>query len=265
MPESRTHELLTCAMTEKLAIVLAAGKGTRMNSPLPKVLIEVCGRPMLDYVLGALRRGGIDRIVLVVGHREELVRAALADQPDVGFVPQCQQLGTGHAVMTCRHVLELHRGPVVVVTGDAPLMQDTSIAALLAEYQRDPAGCVLGTLTADDPTGMGRILRSDEGKFIGIVEEKDATAQQRCIREVNRSCYVFDPRHLLHALEQIGNRNAQHEYYLTDCLGVMVQQGIAVRALNLLKPCEALGVNTPQELAEVEAVLRKNASYARAA
>lgn len=252
-------------MTEKLAIVLAAGKGTRMNSHLPKVLIEVCGRPMLDYVLGALRRGGIDRIVLVVGHREELVRAALVNQADVEFVVQPQQLGTGHAVMMCRDVLESRRGPVVVVTGDAPLMQDTSIATLVADYQRNPAGCILGTLTTEDPTGMGRILRNEQGKFIGIVEEKDATAQQRRICEVNRSCYVFHPGHLLHALKQIRNHNAQHEYYLTDCLGMMVQQEVGVRALNLLKPCEALGVNTPQELAEVEAVLRENAPYARAA
>ena len=240
---------------EKLAIVLAAGKGTRMNSHLPKVLMEVDGRPMLEYVLDALREGGVGRIVLVVGHRQELVRAALAGRADVEVVVQRRQLGTGHAVMTCREVIAAHRGPVVVVTGDAPLMQGRSIAALLAEYRREPAGCILGTVIKDNPRGLGRILRGGGGEFLGIVEEKDATPAQRRIREVNMSYYVFHPRRLISALEHLDIHNAQGEYYLTDCPGVMIGRGVTVRALSVLAPCEALGVNTPEELAAVEAVL----------
>lgn len=247
-------------MPQKVAIVLAAGQGTRMNSDLPKVLIEVCGRPMLDYVLCALRKGGIDRIVLVVGHREELVRAALADQPDLDFVVQREQLGTGHAVMVCRHLIERQKGPVVVVAGDAPFMQAESIAALLAEYDREPAGCILGTVTKRVPTGLGRILRNANGDFIGIVEERDATEEQRRICEVNMSYYVFDPRCLLRTLDNIRNDNAQREYYITDCPGVMIDQEVAVRALNVLLPCEALGVNTPEELAAVEALMQEDES-----
>ncbi len=247
-------------MPKRLAIVLAAGKGTRMNSDLPKVLVEVCGRPMLDYVLDALRRGGISRIVLVVGHREELVREALAGQADLDFVVQREQLGTGHAVMVCRDLIDQQEGPIVVVAGDAPLMQAESIVALLDEYDRQPAGCILGTVTKQVPTGLGRILRNAEGEFIGIVEEKDATDEQRRICEVNMSYYVFDPRYLLRALDNIRNDNAQREYYITDCPGVMINQEVDVRALNVLKPCEALGVNTPEELAAVEALMQGHKS-----
>ncbi len=234
-----------------------------MNSELPKVLVEVNGKPMLSYVLNALRKGGVDRIVLVVGHREELVREALADRIDLDFVVQREQLGTGHAVMACRHVIQHQDGPVVVVAGDAPLMQAESIGALLAEYERQPAGCILGTVKKQDPTGLGRILRNGNGEFIGIVEENDATAEQRRITEVNMSYYVFDPTHLLRALDNVRNHNAQGEYYITDCPGVMVNQEVDVRALAVLKPCEALGINTPAELAAVEAAMNGQASYGR--
>ncbi len=247
-------------MPENLAIVLAAGKGTRMKSDLPKVLIEVGGRPMIDYVLQSLRKGGMDRIVVVVGYREEYVRQALADQSDLEFVVQHEQLGTGHAVLACRHVIEPHEGPVMVVAGDAPLMQAESIAALLAEYERKPAGCILGTVEKEDPTGLGRILRSEEGTFLGIVEEKDATEQQLQINEVNMSYYVFAPKPLLRALGEVGNDNAQREHYLTDCPGIMIGQGVEVRALNVLQPCEAIGVNTPAELEVVEAALQGGVS-----
>ncbi len=235
-----------------------------MNSDLPKVLVEVAGRPMLAYVLDALRNGGAGRIALVVGYRQELVRQAMADQADVEFVVQPEQLGTGHAVLVCRHLIEAHQGPVAVVVGDAPLMQAESIGALLAEYEREPAGCILGTVTKDDPTGLGRILRNAEGDFIGIVEEKDATDEQRRIREVNMSYYVFDPRYLLHALENLRNDNAQGEYYLTDCPGVMINQEVDVRALNVLKPCEALAVNTPEELIAVEAAMHARKPHSAA-
>ncbi len=242
-------------MPEKLAVVLAAGKGTRMNSDLPKALLSVNGRPMIEYVLQALRAGGVSRVVLVVGHRQELVRQALAGQAEVEFAVQERQLGTGHAVMACRPILEQQKGPVVVVAGDAPMMQAGSIAALLSEYERQPAGCILGTVDKPNPTGLGRILRNAEGEFIGIVEEKDASDQQRRITEVNMSYYVFDPRYLMHALDHIRNDNAQGEYYITDCPGVMINQEVEVRALNVLKPCEALGVNTLEELAAVEAAM----------
>ncbi len=246
-------------MSQKVAVVLAAGKGTRMQSELPKVLIPVRGRPMIDYVLDALDRGGIDRTIVVVGYRAELVREALAGRPGVKFALQEEQLGTGHAVMSCLPCLDGHDGLVMVVTGDSPMMQAESVAALVAEYERQPAACILGTAYKDDPTGLGRILRNAGGEFIGIVEEKDATEQERQITEVNMSHYVFEHCHLRDALRYVRADNAQGEYYLTDCPGVMINQGLQVRALPVLKPRESLSVNTLEELAVVEAAMAADA------
>ncbi len=203
-------------MTENLAVVLAAGKGTRMKSDLPKVLVPVCGRPMIEYVLDALTAGGIERIIAVVGYRADLVRSALDGRKNLAFALQAEQLGTGHAVMVCRDLLADHRGPVLIVAGDAPLMQSDTIAALLAEYRRKPAACVIGTALADNPEGLGRVIRDKDGNFLGIVEHRDATPSQRQIREVSMSYYVFDCQTMLDALDLIRSDNDQGEYYITD-------------------------------------------------
>jgi len=246
-------------MSPAIAIVLAAGKGTRMKSDLPKVLVEVCHRPMIDYVLEALAEGGIRRTLVVVGYGADLVRAALQGRNGIEFAVQAEQLGTGHAVMACRELLDGHDGAVLVVTGDSPMMQAGSVAALLAEFDRRPAACILGTAHKEDPDGLGRILRDAEGNFVGIVEQKDATEQQLRITEVNMSYYVFDCRQLLESLDHIRADNAQGEYYITDCPGVLVAGGKEVRALDVLKPCESLGINTVEEVAIVEAAMRKAA------
>jgi bifunctional UDP-N-acetylglucosamine pyrophosphorylase/glucosamine-1-phosphate N-acetyltransferase len=244
-------------MSHTLAVVLAAGKGTRMKSELPKVLVPVLGRPMIGYVLDALRGAGIDDMVVVVGYRADDVRRALAGRAGLRFVEQREQLGTGHAVMVCRDLLQQHDGPVLVVTGDSPLMQRDSIAALLAEFARQRPACLLGTAFKDDPSGLGRIVRDSEGGFAAIVEEQDATPQQRAITEVNMSCYVFDNQALLWALAQLRNDNAQGEYYITDCPGILQRAGQAVHALAALKACETLSINTLDELAVVEAEMRR--------
>ncbi len=244
-------------MDKHLAVVLAAGKGTRMDSELPKVLVPVKGRPMIEYVLAALRRGGVDQMVIVVGYRAELVRAQLASEPDVEFALQTEQLGTGHAVMACREQLAKHDGAVLVVTGDSPLTQSSSIRALLDAYDRDRPACIVGTTYTDTPFGLGRIVRDDSGSFVGIVEEKDATVEQRKINEVNMSTYVFDSKKLLLALDRLTTHNAQAEYYITDCPGILKAEGEDVRALDVLQPCEALSINTMQQLAEVEAEMRR--------
>ena len=243
-------------MSRKIAVVLAAGKGTRMKSDLPKVLIEICGRPMIDYVLDALAKVGFERVAVVVGYRAADVQQALADRPGLVFVLQEQQLGTGHAVMMARDVIAAHDGPVAVVTGDAPLMQADSIEKLLAEAVRRGAACVMGTIHKETPTGLGRIVRDEAGEFLAIVEEKDATPAQRQITEVNMSCYIFDARALLAALEELRPDNAQGEYYITDCPALMKRNGGLVLALPILKPIEALGVNTMDELRQVEGAVR---------
>jgi bifunctional UDP-N-acetylglucosamine pyrophosphorylase / glucosamine-1-phosphate N-acetyltransferase len=239
-------------MISTVAVVLAAGKGTRMKSELPKVLIPVAGRPMIEYVLDALAAARVRQTVVVIGYRGDLVRQRLGRRPGIAFVEQKEQLGTGHAVMAARGALAGHDGPVLVVTGDSPLMQSASISALLKEFNHMHPACLLGTAHRSDPTGLGRIVRDAVGRFAAIVEERDASPDQRQITEVNMSCYVFNCRDLLDSLGKIERHNAQGEYYITDCPGVLKREGKPVEALPVLQPCEALSINTVDELAVVE-------------
>ncbi len=244
-------------MTKRLAIVLAAGKGTRMESDLPKVLVEVHGRPLIDYVLDALQATDFSDVLVVVGYRSDDVRRALAGRDGVAFVEQAEQLGTGHAVMMCREHLEGYEGPVLIITGDSPLAQADSFRLLLERFQRERPACVMGTLHKDDPSGLGRIVREKSGDFAAIIEEKDATGEQRRITEVNMSTYVFDCRDLLDALDRVTSDNRQNEYYITDCPGILKAFGKTVLALPVLKPCEALSVNTIEDLDIVAAEMKR--------
>lgn len=240
-----------------MAIVLAAGKGTRMKSELPKVMCLANGRPLLQYVIDALRAVGIHRIVNVVGYRADQVQAVFAGQPGIEFALQTEQLGTGHAVMMCREQLASHQGPVVIVAGDSPMLQARSLGRLLEEFQTGQPACVLGTLIHPDPTGLGRIVRDDSGKFIKIVEHRDANPHELAVREVNMSTYVFDAQSLLRSLDQLTADNQQREYYITDLPAILLRQGADVRALPVLDPIEALSVNTVEQLAQVEAALNE--------
>lgn len=237
---------------ESIAVVLAAGQGTRMKTTLPKVLVEVAGRPMIEYVLDAIDRAGIDRTIVVVGYQAELVEAALKNRKNVEFALQSERLGTGHAVMSAQPNFADHRGPIIVLTGDAPMTRWQSIAALIDDYQEHSPACVMGTAYKDNPYGLGRIVRDGEDEFVAIVEEKDATDQQRAITEVNMSYYVFDGEILPEVLGELKSDNKQGEYYVTDCPGLMVARGLTVRALPILDPVEALGVNTLDDLSVVE-------------
>ena len=244
-------------MAQPIAVVLAAGKGTRMKSDLPKVLCEANGRPLIDWVLDALEAAGVQQFLVVVGYEAELVKQAWQDRDGVKFVLQDQQLGTGHAVKVCEDHLEGHDGPVLIVAGDSPMIQPESIRSLLDGFETEALDCLLGTLLKDNPQGLGRIVRDEAGRFEAIVEEKDATDEQRAITEVNMSTYLFRPEHLLWALGQLKNNNRQGEFYLTDCPAILLGAGRKVDALPVLKPCEALSVNTVDELAEVEIALQK--------
>jgi UDP-N-acetylglucosamine diphosphorylase/glucosamine-1-phosphate N-acetyltransferase len=240
-----------------LAIVLAAGQGTRMKSELPKVLVPVGGRPMIRYVFDALNYAGIERSVVVIGYRAELVRAEFEGEANVSFAEQREQLGTGHAVMMCREQLAAHWGPVLVVTGDSPMLQASSVGKLLEAFYEGGYACLLGTVESDDPTGYGRIVRDGGGEFTGIVEEKDATDAQRAIREINVSTYLFDAAELLAALDGLTDQNAQKEYYITDCPAILLAAGKKVAALKVLEPCEALSINSMEDLAIVEQELQQ--------
>jgi len=242
---------------QPLAIVLAAGKGTRMASDLPKVLVPVCGRPMIRYVIDAARAAGVARILIVIGYRGEFVRAELAGEPGVEFVEQTQQFGTGHAVMMCREQVAAHAGPVLILAGDSPMTQAASLRTMLAEFAARGCACLLGTAHKANPEGLGRIVRDQNGQFQAIVEEKDASPPQRAITEVNLSTYVFEPAALLAALQRLTANNVQGEYYLTDAPRVLKESGHRVDALCVLQPCEALSINTEEELAAVEAEMRR--------
>lgn len=247
-------------MSNRTAVVMAAGKGTRMKSDLPKVLFPVLDRPMVEYVLDALEAAGIDRILLVVGYRSDLVRETLAHRKNIEFVEQTEQLGTGHAVMMCRPNLESYEGPVMVVAGDCPMIQVESIAKMFAQYDsapENPPACILGTAYKDEPFGLGRIVRNEADEFTGIVEEKDATPEQKAIKEVNMSYYLFRAPDLLDSLTHLKTDNSQKEYYITDTPAVLISQGKKVLALPVLKPIESLGINTIDELSIVEIAMKE--------
>ncbi len=252
---------LILKMTEKIrkAIVLAAGKGTRMKSDLPKVLFPICGKPMIHYVLDALERANVDEVLVVVGYQKEAVCEEIKTRKNVKFAEQKELLGTGHAVMSCREYLEGYDGSVFIVAGDNPMLQSSSVDRLFEEFEKGDAACVLGTVYKENPFGMGRILRDAAGNFIGVVEEKDATDEQRRIKEINISYYVFDTPELLKSLDSIRNNNAQKEYYITDVPKILLDAGKKILALPVLKEIECLGVNTQADVAEVEKALQANA------
>lgn len=244
-------------MDAPVAVVLAAGKSTRMKSAVPKVLHEVCGRPMIEYVLDSARQAGCERLVVIVGHEAEQVKKALAPHRDVEFALQTEQKGTGHAVMMCRENLHNHQGPIFVLTGDAPLMRASSFAALLEEYRTFHAACVIGTAETANNFGLGRIVRNTSGAFLRIVEEKDASPEEKAIQEINVGCYVFDCQRLFEALAQLKPNNKQGELYLTDCAAILKEMEQRVIASKKLDIAEALGVNTRQQLAEVQQAMQR--------
>jgi len=241
------------------AIILAAGKGTRMGGDLPKVLYAAHGRPMVRWVVDACRDAGVERIVVVVGYGAERVEAELADTP-CEFVVQREQLGTGHAAQQAQPLFEGDPDrDVLVLTGDAPLIRASTLEQLLRAHRDAGAAATMATAELDDPSGYGRVVRDDAGGFVGIIEQKDATAEQRAIREVNPSYYCFRAGALFDGLAKVDRNNAQGEYYLTDVPGLLKRRGETVALLAAVPAEDVLGVNTPEQLAEVSALLAARA------
>lgn len=238
-------------MTAPVAVILAAGKSTRMKSETPKVLHPVCGRLMIEYVLDAARQAGVEKLIVIVGHKADLVRQALAGHPDVVFAEQKEQNGTGHAVMMAEDELAGHTGSTLILAGDTPLLQGASLKALLDAQAADASACVIGTADTVDNDGLGRVVRDTENNFTCIVEHKDATEEQRNITEINTGCYAFDTQLLLSSLRQLKPNNVQSEYYLTDCPRILMDDGHKVSASCSLTIEEAIGVNNRVQLAEV--------------
>ena len=242
-----------------MAILLAAGEGKRMKSDLPKVLHEAAGEPLLAHVGRAAHESGLDRVVVVVGRGADRVRELFAHR-GWEFVEQPQRLGTGDAVKRARSQIDGFSGDVVVLAGDAPLLRAATLSTLRERHHQAGAAATVLTAHLPDPLGYGRIVRDDGGTFLGIVEEKDATPEQRGITEVNSSIYCFDARELGPALDEITNDNAQGEYYLTDAIGILRRRGKIVQAVHAASPEEILGVNTPDQLREVEEALARRRS-----
>ena len=245
-------------MSTPAAIVLAAGQGTRMKSKRPKVLHEIAGRPMVRLVLDVVRAAGAERVIVVVGHGADDVRAAIGDA-GVEFVVQAEQLGTGHAVMQAEPLLADHAGPVVITCGDTPLLRPETIAASVGHAPAKRRRASVLSAVVDDPAGYGRIVRglTVQACLLRIVEHADASEAELAIREVNSGTYCFDGRRLFAVLRVIAPDNAQGEYYLPDAVHVLARDGGRVQAVTAADADEILGVNTRVELARAEAIFRR--------
>ena len=234
-------------------VVLAAGEGKRMRSRQPKVLHELCGRPLITYAL-RLARTLADRIVLVVGPSSESVCAAAGE--GIAIVEQRERLGTGHAVLQAREQCESAAGPILVLPGDVPLLSVETIERLVGHHTSTGAAATLLTANVERPHGYGRVLRQG-GRVKRIVEDRDATDDEKRVSEINTSVYCFDGRRLWRALEQVKPDNDQGEYYLTDVIGLLAKAGGRVEAISVEDADEALGVNDRKQLAVLAAIQRR--------
>ena len=233
-------------------IILAGGQGKRMKSDGPKVLCQVQGRAMLDWVITACENAGIGDICVVKGHKAEMIDDFLAgrdSRADIKTVLQSERLGTGHAVQMAKDFLEAHRGGnTLILCGDAPFIDPPTIEGALKLHTSESNSVTVVTSEKEDPTGYGRIIRTENG-ISGIVEQKDCTPEQAQIKEINSGCYWFDTSDLLDVLFELTPNNAQGEYYLTDCLGLLIGKGKRADAYISENPNVSLGANDPAGLA----------------
>lgn len=239
---------------KRLAIVLAAGQGKRMKSKLYKVLHPVCGKPMVGHVLDTVNKVNCERKVVVVGHGAEAVRSYLGTTAE--YVLQEQQLGTGHAVKQAKDLLGNENGTTVIICGDTPLVTPETLEALFALHEKQGSAVTVLTAALDQPHGYGRIIRDEAGNIRKIVEQKECSEEENLIKEINTGTYCFDNAKLFAALEKITNNNAQQEYYLTDCIGILVAAGETAAAYMTRDQTESIGVNDRVALSEAEGFMR---------
>jgi bifunctional UDP-N-acetylglucosamine pyrophosphorylase/glucosamine-1-phosphate N-acetyltransferase len=242
-------------MSSRYAIILAAGKGTRMKSKLYKVLHKVSGKAMVVHVLTQVAQTMPSKIITVVGHGAEAVKAQLGERSS--YVLQEEQLGTGHAVMQACALLDGKHGETLVISGDTPLLTAQILKELFEHHARSHASATVLTAQADDPAGYGRIIRNHSGAVERIVEQKDATAKEARIQEINTGVYVFDNKLLFSALSELNTNNAQGEYYLTDIIEILKNLGHTVAAFQMSAFEESLGVNDRLALAKANCLMRK--------
>jgi len=249
-------------MQQYTAVILAAGKGTRMNeglaSPIPKVMFELNNEPIIRHSVRNVQETGIERVVLVVGYKKEMVQDYFGSE--VEYAVQEEQLGTGHAVMMARQLLENNAESMLVFYGDCPLYKPETIKKLIEFYENPPAGgkpaIAMLTTISDDPTGYGRVFRDQNGDVTEIIEHKDCNEEQLKNKEWNPGFYIFSNNWFWQNIDKLSNKNAQGEYYLTDMIALAKEQGKRIIAMPVSEENEALGINNPAQLKEAEEVLR---------
>lgn len=247
---------MTASIPSLAIVIIAAGKGMRMHSPLAKVLHPLAGRPLLTYVLDSALALAPARLVVIVGHQAEAVRQVCAPY-GVPCVVQEPQLGTGHAVAQAEPVLADFPGDVLVLYGDVPLLQPATARALWDEHRHQQASVTVLTAFLDTPVGYGRIVRDVQGRITRIVEERDASDTEKTVQEINSGVYCLQASFLFPALRRVGRQNAQGEQYLTDVVAVAVAEHHRVAHVTVADAQEILGVNTRAELAYLETLLRQ--------
>jgi bifunctional UDP-N-acetylglucosamine pyrophosphorylase/glucosamine-1-phosphate N-acetyltransferase len=238
-------------------VILAAGKGTRMKSSMPKVLHPLAGRPLIDHVLRAVRPLGAASTVLVVGHGADDVKAALAEESTLEFVTQSPQLGTGHALLQAEPVLRGRSGTVLLLYADVPLLETSTLSRLLEAHRSAKAAATVLTTHLDNPYGYGRIVRDGKGQLVRIVEERDASADERSLTEINSGIYAFESGPLFETLGRLAADNAQGEYYLTDLIGAYHRERRRLETVVLAEAGELRGINTRVDLADLSLVVRQ--------
>jgi bifunctional UDP-N-acetylglucosamine pyrophosphorylase/glucosamine-1-phosphate N-acetyltransferase len=243
-------------MSDIHVVILAAGQGTRMKSRLPKVLHPIAGRPMVEHVLRTAESVDPSTITLIVGHRADVIRERLAERPTLSFALQEPQLGTAHALQQAESVLAGHRGTVILLSGDVPLLRPATLARLVEAHRGAAAAATVVTAMVDRPYGYGRIVRTD-GRIARIVEERDASPEERKIREINSGIYAFDLAPLFEALRSVASQNAQGEFYLTDLIAIYRRRKLTVETLVVDNAQEIRGINSRTELADVSRIVRQ--------
>ncbi|MFV9834544.1 bifunctional UDP-N-acetylglucosamine diphosphorylase/glucosamine-1-phosphate N-acetyltransferase GlmU [Bacillus stercoris] len=242
-------------MDKRFAVVLAAGQGTRMKSKLYKVLHPVCGKPMVEHVVDEALKLSLSKLVTIVGHGAEEVKKQLGDKSE--YALQAEQLGTAHAVKQAQPFLADEKGVTIVICGDTPLLTAETMEEMLKEHTQREAKATILTAVAEDPTGYGRIIRSQNGVVQKIVEHKDASEEERLVTEINTGTYCFDNEALFRAIDQVSNDNAQGEYYLPDVIEILKNEGETVAAYQTGNFQETLGVNDRVALSQAEQFMKE--------